>query len=164
MKIMGQAHGDASRRIHMAVRHGAAITLLLLLVGCETAADREAEQERSRAIQEMHDRRVEYGELSEITVARSLCFLASPTSETLGEFTRAVSAHRPREIDVAYGTTVADCPTSDIFVAYDNGRGIIFAMRDGRMRMLGEKRMKSALAFAREFLLILNGELPPKNR
>lgn len=164
MITMGRARGDASRRIYVAVRHGAALTFLLLLVGCETAADRAAEQERSRAIQEMHDRRVEHGELSEITAARSMCFLASPTTDTLGEFTRAVSEHRPREIAVAYGTTVGDCPTSDIFVAYDNGRGIIFAMRDGRMRMLGEKRMKSALAFAREFLMIVNGELPPKTR
>ena len=164
MTTTGRAQRDASRRIHIAVRYGAALTLLLLLVGCETTADRAAEQERSRAIQEMHDRRVEYGELSEITAARSLCFLASPTSETLGEFTRAVSERRPNEIGIAYGTTVGDCPTSDIFVAYDNGRGIIFTMRDSRMRMLGEKRTKSALAFAREFLMIFNGERSTKNR
>jgi hypothetical protein len=163
MITMRRTCRDASWRLHIATRCGIALTLLLLL-GCETAADRTAEQERSRAIQEMHDRRVEYGELSEITAARSMCFLASPTSENLREFTRAVSEHRPRNIAISYGTTVGDCTASDIFVAYNDGRGVIFAMRESKMRMLGEKRTKSALVFARELLMILNGELPSKNR
>jgi hypothetical protein len=136
------------------------LALLELIAACQTAGDRAADAEYSRAIQDMADRRVEYGELRELNDVQSICFLASVGSDVLAEFTRAVSEHRPERISVAYGTITRDCPASEIFVSYDAGRGVVFSVRDGKMRILAEKRTKSALVFAREFLTIMSGEKP----
>lgn len=134
--------------------------LALAVIACSTAADRAAEQERSRAIQEIADRKVEYGELSEIAAARSICFLAQPDSQILADFTRAVSERRPPNMSISYGIVARDCADAELFVAFDAGRGIIFSLRGDKMRMLGEKRAESALAFARQFLMTINDETP----